>query len=513
MTQKIGKLPLAAAAVVLVLIAGKLYAEPLFGTSSPQGDVTLGKFESDADNYMSVRNYANMDFGKWWSVISYKAYLDSPTPNSSDLVQVGFATRIGGLYAGLSYNGNGWKDLGSLRGAGDNINTYTQETISGKTWKVFDIAPQPLLGFYGLRNEAALLLGFADMGLKLYYASNYQSNTQADYAVRESGGLKYYKSWQEECGHINPGITWGMSRELLPGRGIKPQVNIDLDLIRDNQAQEEFADASDPQLGTKGKQIIFSNNAFIPGINLGLGGFSLTRVNNFSLDLDLDYGIKMYFYDNEYSYADSNSKYQIKRLQGGRVRNSSQFADIFEIQHALSPSINAGWSGDRLGLALKLGVLMTSYTKTETFKALKPDINGIPLTDGSIVKHADDDKITEYTLEPAIDLAMQWAIVPSRLFLNAGGKLSVFKIISNTLDRYVYEYGDLDRTKIEVTNTFYSASTNLFLGLTFNLSPNLELQAALGVGSNNDINVFNSSFSNLTGGFLNFGNILVTLKF
>jgi hypothetical protein len=53
----------------------------------------------------------------------------------------------------------------------------------------------------------------------------------------------------------------------------------------------------------------------------------------------------------------------------------------------------------------------------------------------------------------------------------------------------------------------------LYLGVTFNLTANMELQAELGVDSNNNINVFSSSINNAVGGFINFGNIMVSLKY
>jgi len=74
------------------------------------------------------------------------------------------------------------------------------------------------------------------MGFKFYYVSNHQSNSAADYVV----GTTYYKSLKEEYGHINPGIAWGMAKELIPGRGIKPQINIDLDFCREYRMHEEF---------------------------------------------------------------------------------------------------------------------------------------------------------------------------------------------------------------------------------------------------------------------------------
>jgi len=516
------KLPMAIAplaiAILLALIAGRLYADPQMNTSSPQSDMTRGKIESDADYFMSVRNYANMDFDKWWGAVSYKTQFGDKIMANSEFAQIGFATRFGGLYTALSYRGNGFRDFGKWPGAGSSVYSHSEKTENGRTWKVFD--SMPVLGSYAnsnIRNEASVLLGLADMGFGLYFASDYQSSIVDDYIV----GNFYYKSLRQEYGHINPGITWGMTRDLIPGRGIKPQVTVDLDFYRQLQMKEDFTDNTNPTIGSSGTQIEVSQNRFIPGLNLGMGAITLAKVDNFSLDVDLDYGVKLYLYENDYSYQDDAGKFQVKTLKGGSKLLGGTIAEIFQIGHSLTPSINAGWSGDRLRLGCRLSVPMTVSTTNQTDKTLKPDS-----TDGSLIKNGYDSITTNYTLKPVLDLAMQWEIVPSRLFLNAGGKLSVFEAYFNTVEKAYYENdvenktGNFDRGKY-IENIFLPAETTLYLGVTFNLTANIELQAALGMDSNNNINVFYNSFSTDnrnrpgggTGGFINFGNILVALKY
>ncbi|MCL2139455.1 MAG: hypothetical protein FWH41_08000 [Treponema sp.] len=524
MKKKNRKLPIAAA-LVLALFAGKIYAAPGFNTSSPQSDVTLGIFESDADYFMSVRNYANMDFTKWWGSVSYK-YQGDTSLESSQLAQLGFAARFGNVYAGLAYRGNGWLQFGKIGRTNDHIYNYSKQKAYGKTWKVFSSDPYPLSGDSLLRNEAAVLIGLADMGFKLYYASNYQTNKQTDFAIGNSiADFTFIKSLLQEKGHINPGLTWGMTRDLIPGIGIKPQVNIDLDFNRENEKRELFVssnpDPNDPStidFSTPGMRIYSMNNYFAPGIDLGLGGITFTKVNDFSLGFDVDYGIKVYFYNNEYSYSDAAGRYHIKKIRGGWVYNESQFADKTEIINSLFPAIAASWSGERLALTGKLGMAMSFHTIKETFYKIKAGSN-----DGSLEKHGEDKKNIENEYMPVFNLALQWAIVPSRLFLNAGGQLRVFKINHYLWDKHEYLDGkeDPDPTRriIETRNALDSASTTLFLGLTFNITARLELQAALGITSNNDINVFD--FSGFTtdargrgnGGLVNFGNILMSLKF
>jgi len=516
---KNGKLPIAIAplaiAVLLVLIAGRLYADPLLNSSSPQSDVTRGKIESDADYFMSVRNYANMDFDKWWGVVSYKynRSTENKIYTSSQLAQFGFAARFDGLYTALSYRGSGLFELGKWSGGSGSVFSHTEQTVDGKTWNVFNSLPRLDYrsgGGPGLLNEGSLLFGFADMGIRLYYTTNYQSNSATDYRV----GTTYYKSWYEEYGHINPGITWGMTRELIPGLGIKPQVNIDLDFFREKQMEEAFVNPAEPG-ETEGTRILFSRNKFVPGLDLGLGAITLARIDNFSLDVDLDYSLKLHLYENDYDYMGDDGRYQTKTLKGGLRETLDTVVDIFEIKHWLTPKISAGWSGDRLRLACRLGVPMTLYTKNETAKRVIPGN-----TDGLLERNGYDNSTTVYTLNPVLDLAMQWEIIPSRLFLNAGGKLGIFETSFTTQDRNEYENDQVKadfQSYKQINNSFVSASTVLYLGITFNLMPSMKLQAAMGVDSNT-INVFSASASyndqgDFQGGFFSFGNILLTLQF
>ena len=132
MTNKNRILPVMAA-FVLLLCAPTVHADPQFSISSPLNSATLGLFASDADHFMSVRDYADLDFSKWLGIASYKRQrttgniaVDQKLYESGNLAQLGFAARFGDLYVGASYIGNAWQDIGKLANDGNlNLNTYT----------------------------------------------------------------------------------------------------------------------------------------------------------------------------------------------------------------------------------------------------------------------------------------------------------------------------------------------------------------------------------------------------
>lgn len=527
MTKKSGSIWVAAA--LLLIVEWGVYADPNFSVASPQSEVTRGKFESDSDYFISVRNYTNMDFDKFFSVASYKRQRSTDIDNSklfyANVAQLGAATRIGKLYMGMSYIGNALLDFGS-RGSG-NIYSYTDQILDSpdgdeRAWKVFNGFPELSYGRNMIHNEAALLFGIADMGFKLYYASNYQKNSQSDFVSTSNQG-RFYKSYNEEMGHINPGIVWGMVRELIPDRGIKPEVGLDLNFFRWSIKQENY-DSNTGEPG--GEYVRSSQNRFIPGISISTGDFTMYRLNNFSLNAGLNYGIKMYFFfDNEYSYPDASGKYQTKKLKGGMSLSNGEAdisADTFtedesQIHNALTPNISVHWSGERIGLSGSFNVAMDFDHSTHIGKALKQGAN-----DGSLVKGGEEMVRDIYKIVPGFDFAMQYAIVPQKLFLNVGCAVMILSVETTNTDRKVYandvENKSLAEKRVYIESNF--ASTDLYLGVTFNPTANVGIQAALGVDSGNSVNIFKPGVSlpfpdkvQATGGFINFANILMTLKF
>jgi len=345
------------------------------------------------------------------------------------------------------------------------------------------------------------------MGFMLYYSSNYRSNNQSEFAVRSaSNNLTFYKSYKEELGYINPGIVWGMTRALIPGWGLKPELKLDFNIFRLNLKQENY----DFFTGDPGGMFItsgISQNVFIPGLDFSLGGIYLAVFDNFKIKADLDYGINLYLYDNEYSYTGADGKWHIKRIQGGMSKTSTDLRDIFKINHSLKPAIKTEWLSDKLRLAAWLSMNMVFSSSNDAQKTIKAGSY-----DGTLVKDGNDDTETIFDFFPKLDLAMSWSIVPQKLCLNAGAEVIFFDINYKTRDRRVYsdDIEDISLSEYSLWENYLPASTVLRLGAAFNITRHIELQAVLGVSAGNVINVFNTTQGQ---GFLGFTNILLTLKY
>ena len=515
------------AAIILALLAGGgLYASPLLITS-PLKTVTVGKYSGDADNFLSVRSYSDLEFDKWFSALSFASgisgYFSAIGGNVPDeMAQLGFAARFGSIYTALYYGGNAWKNFGI--GYQANTHDYTLLNVGGKTIRHY--LGEHNLGNFGLNsssrenvlyNECALLLGIGDlMGFRLSYATNYQSMELSDFATVYSGTTEYHKSFLDKSGYINPGIAFGLARELVPGRGIKPELRLDPMLFYNFRKGENYIGSIGSATG--GQEIYRSGNKFFLELAAALGGFTLKRINDFSFGLDFEYGMVFEtWFNNEYSYKDASGMSHVKKLNANRYGADNFQAEIGSI-HTLNPSLTASWEGDRLSLASGLGLVMVITDRNQTRLGFQLDSLG-NLT-GDLVNHNEDEKISAFEFAPAIDLGMRWALIPEKFFLNAGGKIELGRLITRSIETKMYNQGTQTSEFTRIENTLDAkgsrvsdgASSSLFLGFTFIPFTNITLEAQAGIAGNNSISVFNTNYGP-SGGPVNFFTILATVRF
>ena len=493
---------------VLLAVAGNAYASPLL-ISSPQKRTTAGRFAGAADDFLSPRGYAGVVFDKWFSVFSFME--DRSTGPATDfenneMAQLGFAARFGGLYTAVYYGGNAWKNLGTT--SDGNIYNYTEQQVNffstDRTMRVYD--SEPLLDtarFYRIYNEAALLIGFADMGFRLAYASNYQSfKLDEDFGVSAGiANLEFYKSYQTDFGRINPEITWGMARDFFPGLGVKPELKVDLNFFRNYYKTEKYAaDGS-----TRGAEIVRSENYLDLGIGAALGGVTLHQADSFKLSADLEYSLRLLMYDNEYSYLNAAGSYEIGKFKGQR-RNNGNLEDDSQNAHTVVPSLSASWSRDRLSLASRLGLDMVITGRNDSTLKVKTGS-----FDGTLVKDGPEEKTNVFQFNPVLDLGMRWELISGTLILNAGGVIRFGGLNLTSIQRksYTQDVEDASAFK-QITNRFTGASTSLLLGLTLNPSANIGFHVVCGVNTGtNAVTVFDTSRN----GFMSFANVLATVQF
>ncbi|MCL2880238.1 MAG: hypothetical protein FWF29_08350 [Treponema sp.] len=482
--------------ICLALISlGNLYASPNFMVS-PQWEASAGQFWGDADQFMDPRGYVTVEFDKWFGAVSF--YGNHQDFSQTAMAQLGFATRFGGIYTGVYYNGNAWNMpqysySESQEGAGFFAST--------KMMKSFTVLPE-INTTYRLHNEAAVLIGVADMGFRLSYVSTHRiRNLSEDFKA----GDDYYRSFRDEYGSINPELAWGMAKDLIDGKGLKPHVYIDTNFFRDFQALEQYKAGG----GTYGNQINNSQNYFTLGLTASTGNFSLVKKDSFDFGCNLWYVMNLQMYNNEYPYQDAAGTYHAgKNLKG--TYDGTSITGRSMNTHTITPYLYSNWSGEKLSLSAEFSLGFGFGNAKDTAMALKAGSE----TQGILVKEGADNNTSGFSFSPVLNAGMQWAIISDKLFLNAGAGVGFGYMVFTTVKTVNYDQGAKDNSipdSTTFTRNFYPASTTLSAGITFNPVKNLGLQAMCGIDSGtNYISIFDTTAAR---GFFTFSKLLVTLKF
>jgi len=291
----------------IVAVTALILASPAFSQvrelESNTFRATAGLFGTDVDDSMSVTDYSNVEFDKWFGFAGYGGTVP---------LSIGFATELGPLYLGTWYSGNIIST--TKRRTDSNWTTYSQLTQDW-TAKQFET----YLGDRTIssNNQLQVLIGVAGMGIKVgfaeqfthqeYRADTFWTNDGPDgsqrFSSNNSGGELI--SFVDYNGYLFPEITWGMGLDL-GGITLAPRVSVGFNI---NLDQEEFIYRPSFYVSPSGERLYdggydeaknytgISQDVLYPtfgvGVKVGLG------------ILDIDVGYKMSFgvFDNKYDAA------------------------------------------------------------------------------------------------------------------------------------------------------------------------------------------------------------------
>jgi hypothetical protein len=480
-------LGLTAALALSLIAAGNLAAQTIL---SPTNSSTLGRYRSAADDFIRTDSYTAVKMDKWFGFASY----------ANNNAALGYAAKIGDLYVAVNYVGTLWGSLWNNAAAEREVDAWN--TGNFKTWKTYTD-----LSFTGNpNNNIGVLVGAANMGFRVFFTSTHQAFKESDIANTVTGGTPattYYKSYETDKGRIAPQLEWAMTKSLI-AQGIQPKVTVNLNIVRDYSKIEEYTAAN----ASSGGNVTNSQNYFNPTLAAGLGGFTLYNQNGFKGSVDLDYGLDLRLYDNEYSYQDAGGSYHIEKIEG--TWNGVNAVEKTYMQHTVTPSLSGSWSKDRIGLKAKLNLPLSFRSETSAAQGIRAD--------GSLEKNGDDTLTSYVGFAPRLDMALQYKIIPNRLTLNAGGRIQTTAIGVTTVASETFTNGSAVPHSAKKTTTPAfgdGTSTGLFAGFTWNLTDNVSLDASTGFNRANggkgshDLNVFDTGDDS----FLHFSSILVALKF
>jgi len=469
---------------------------------SPTNTSTSGRYKTAIDDYISPQDYTSLKLN---NVFTYASWATTGQP------QLGFAKQINDVYLAFYYKGTFWGGVNNFASKDEIVSAFMGGTASKKltTYTI----PEPL--DYP-DNTLAVLVGFANMGIRLSFSSTYDTfkndgNMRVESA---SGGYNYYKKYELEHGNLVPQIKWAMSKDILE-QGIRPYATLTLNFHRENRKVDEYTDYNK----TSGDKILYSQNYFQPSLAIGLGGFTFYNENDLKASVDFDYTLKFSVYSNDYSYAldtsaGVNSKdyvYGIKTINGTWGPTSATnpalvLREKSNIYNSIVPSVSCSWSSGNIGIKTKFRLNFDfDNTKTTDMNVVR-DASG--KTDGSLQKEGDDETKDVFTMTPRLDIGLQYKIIPEKLTLNIGGRLARSVAFTTTSVKKYDTNGKEDGNGANNSKSvnFGEMTWRLYAGTMFNFNENLWLEAVTGV--QNGVNVFGTGVD----GLFNFTSIALGFK-
>jgi len=494
------KIILTAILLLSVIAAGTLQAQTNTNTAtdpdngnsfSPTNISTSGRFKTAIDDYISPQDYTSLNLNNLFSYASWA------TPGQP---QLGFAKQINSVYLALYYKGTLWGGVNNFASREEIVPTFMGGTDS-KILTTYTI-PNPL--DYP-DNSVAVLVGFANMGIRLGFSSTYDTFTSdGDMRVETAPSTyKYYTDYELENGNLVPQIKWAMAKDLLE-QGIRPYATATVNIHRENLRFDQYTTFDK----TTGDQIGYSQNYLQPSLAVGLGGFTFYNKDDLKFSLDVDYTIKFTVYDNDYSYAidtfavvnPDDYTYGIKTISGTWGPTSATnpnpiLRERSNIYNSVVPSFSGSWSVGNLGIKTKLRVNLDFDSTTTTDMDVVRDVT-TGITNGDLQKHGNDESKDTFTVTPRLDLGLQYKVFPKRLTLNIGGRLAR-SIAYTTTSVKVYQEGKEDGNQAyNVKNVNYGDMTwRLYAGFMFNFNENVWFEAVTGV--ENGVNVFGTGVNGL----------------
>jgi hypothetical protein len=189
-----------------------LAAMPLTAQSSQTSVATQEVFTTEADDFLDVFAYGDVEFDTWLGV----AGLVTPEGTSDRHFSLGYARKLGGIYLGLGYTGDLFKS--AFRNEKSSAVTYDAAgnplTTTTTEWDGVDDKDHA-----NPNNTVTALLGFGGMGLKLEFTEALKfdgvpaSPTTTETETHGENKVVYSNkidSYSKVYGYITPQITWGM---------------------------------------------------------------------------------------------------------------------------------------------------------------------------------------------------------------------------------------------------------------------------------------------------------------
>jgi len=375
--------------VVLAIITMGL-AIPLGAQESNQSTATAGVFGTDVDSYMSVNDYGDVEFDKWFGFLG---------GDNSGIVSLGYATKFGNIYLGGFYTGNifrsGTNETKRLSTTWDptlmqlltktDTTTYTRTTTN-------------------TNNDIAALIGVAGMGIKVGFHEDittyntpynvgrnrdgngnviYPGTGTSTVTQNPDGSIAYTDndsiSYEESKSDLIPYLQWGMKLNLGSGT-LSPRLGAKFNFAKDTLIDEYYSEARIELNGknTTGTEEITRKDVKNDHMRIFIGAGADYYLND-NFYVGIDYELEMVSSSNDYSafgksgsiagyrqtYAVSTTTNYLDRTE------KSNYAALYvgewnDLRHTITPAVcKTSTIRDDLQLGVLFSVPVVIFNNTE----------------------------------------------------------------------------------------------------------------------------------------------------
>lgn len=531
---------------------------------SSASKATAGLFTNDVDDYMSVHDYANVltDEAKWFGFISGKYIVDG----LGGVLDMGFARKFSGFYAGVWYRGNIFRTRGNNPYETKSVRPEYDDDLEILTSRTDTISYNEV--WNESTNNIEFLIGVADMGIKVGFFESASSNknkgnpdsarlvTVTDYLDGHKEYVNAIEKYTDSQSYLKPYIGWG-GTFAVSDLSVSPFVNFGFGINGDKLIDKyrNYAEVNGVSYNLDAYAAGHNNRYLEPlaevGAWLNLPPKSITRMN-----VGLSYGFNFKLYNNS---ADGLGKVNgtVNWGNAGPAYRETKFTDRTEtvtdmtfnideqsyMRHTIIPAYKI--TGEmtetfKFGFLVELPITITSESSNQYRKRIQQNITKYnwdrtgTVRDQETVTYADtagtlggNTKTSAFGIDLHLALGASCQLIPGRFGINAGFSAEplrytrkVKKTTNNSIagvytDKTTLDDGSVtvnDKTvtfnddqgdAVEVTNEWHQFTARLCSGFTFNFYKDIALDFSI----TGDIinNTFDIKIANL--------NVIITVKF
>lgn len=477
-----------------VLIASQAFAQitpetGTLGASSATKASTSGIFRNDIDNFMSYDN---------WSKVLGDSKQFVFAGLVSNVVNLGYALDLGGLYLGALYKGNILKldEMTETDTKGQDVLDYVTGELKDKTFEhTFTDADGRTA------NGIGFIVGIGTMAIKAGFYEDIswkRSGFDSEYTDTLDGWKNYPNgeliSRDATQSLLAPSIGFGINLDL-GSLVIKPSIDAAINIGSVKDYEKGYTSGrvtyEDELVGDEKTYETFNNAAAVVPYITPQVKVDIAKNENTTLTFGLKYTIGFASYATDYEaagfsgsvkgvvyhddpdYATTTTKDYLDRVEKTRDSGTLSFDELSSINNTITPSFKVTSKFDKLKLGFDVQIPFdinssTSSKRQESYKIetveYKDDFNKIKNSweKTTVLTPGEDESVSYFKISPSVNLGAQYPVVDNRFTVNAGVNLKPLAYERTTVT--TKGNGVVDTTTTVETKTPMSETTVLTVG-------------------------------------------------